>query len=54
MFKLLTEQNAISNRARDVDLIIPQMLGMSKAIIENVILCHQDEANWPLAEVCYL
>jgi|MGYP000297946411 singapore isolate B (sub-type 7) whole genome shotgun sequence assembly, scaffold_13 len=27
------------------------MLGMSRAIIENVIFCHQDEANWPLSDV---
>lgn len=24
---------------------------MSRAIIENVIFCHQDEANWPLLDV---
>ena len=44
-------QTSISNRGRDIDLIIPQMLGMSRAIIENVIFCHQDEANWPLSDV---
>ena len=24
---------------------------MSRAIIESVIFCHQDEANWPLLDV---
>lgn len=23
---------------------------MSKAILENVIFCHQEDSNWPLAE----
>ena len=25
-------------------------MGVSKAILDNVIFCHQEEANWPLAE----
>lgn len=25
-------------------------MGVSKAILENVIFVHQDDANWPLAE----
>ena len=37
-----------------MDLRIPEMLGMSRAIIENVILCHQDESNWPLSDVALL
>lgn len=24
--------------------------GVSKAILENVIFCHQEESNWPLSE----
>lgn len=26
------------------------MLGVSKAILENVIFCHQEDSNWPLSE----
>ncbi|OAO15648.1 RAD50, DNA repair protein [Blastocystis sp. ATCC 50177/Nand II] len=44
------KMSAISNRGRDIDFLIPQLLGMSRAIIENVIFCHQDEANWPLLD----
>lgn len=25
-------------------------MGVSKAILESVILCHQEESNWPLSE----
>jgi len=25
-------------------------LGVSKAVLDNVIFCHQEEANWPLSE----
>ena len=38
---------------------MPDHLGVSKAILENVIFCHQEESNWPLSEpaalkkVCY-
>lgn len=27
------------------------MLGIPRAIIENVVFCHQEEANWPLEDV---
>lgn len=25
-------------------------LGVSKAVLDNVIFCHQEESNWPLGE----
>lgn len=33
-----------------MDAEVPRLMGVSKAILENVIFCHQEEANWPLAE----
>ncbi|WMV31396.1 hypothetical protein MTR67_024781 [Solanum verrucosum] len=33
-----------------MDREIPALMGVSKAILENVIFVHQDEANWPLQE----
>ena len=30
--------------------IVPQLMGVSKAVLENVIFVHQEESNWPLAE----
>ncbi len=26
------------------------MMGVSKAVLENVIFCHQEESTWPLAD----
>lgn len=40
----------ISQRCVDVDKVVPQHMGISKAILENVIFVHQEEANWPLRE----
>ncbi|KAK7201021.1 RAD50 DNA repair-like protein [Novymonas esmeraldas] len=35
-------------RASDVDRVVPEMLGVSSAVLEHVIFCHQEECNWPL------
>ncbi|KAG5474617.1 hypothetical protein LSCM4_03790 [Leishmania orientalis] len=35
-------------RASDVDRVVPEMLGVSPAVLEHVIFCHQEECNWPL------
>ena len=44
------EMQALSYRCADIDRIIPSLMGVSKAILENVIFIHQEESNWPLAE----
>jgi DNA repair exonuclease SbcCD ATPase subunit len=33
-----------------MDEEVPLLLGVSTAILENVIFCHQEESNWPLSE----
>ena len=33
-----------------MDTEIPQLLGVSKSVLENVIFCHQEDSLWPLAE----
>ena len=30
--------------------IVPQLMGVSKAVLENVIFVHQEDSNWPLSE----
>lgn len=40
----------LSYRCADIDREIPALMGVSKAVLENVIFVHQDEANWPLQE----
>uniref|UniRef100_M4BIK8 Rad50/SbcC-type AAA domain-containing protein n=1 Tax=Hyaloperonospora arabidopsidis (strain Emoy2) TaxID=559515 RepID=M4BIK8_HYAAE len=44
------EKVSLSHKCGELDQHIPDMLGVSKAIIENVIFCHQEDANWPLRE----
>ncbi|KAI8333986.1 hypothetical protein BC941DRAFT_462457 [Chlamydoabsidia padenii] len=44
------ETYSISSRCADMDGLLPIHLGVPKAILENVIFCHQEESNWPLSE----
>ncbi|KAF8686169.1 hypothetical protein HU200_043642 [Digitaria exilis] len=40
----------LSYRCADMDREIPALMGVSKAVLENVIFVHQDESNWPLQD----
>lgn len=44
------ERSSISTRVAELDQILPQYLGASTAVIENVIFCHQEESLWPLGD----
>ena len=44
------ERTALSARVTEINQIMPQYLGVSKAILDSVIFCHQDESLWPLSE----
>lgn len=44
------ERSAVSSRVAEIDLLMPQNLGVSKAILDSVIFCHQDESLWPMSE----
>lgn len=44
------ERTTISSRVAELDQIMPQYLGVSEAILDNVIFCHQDESLWPMSE----
>jgi len=44
------ERTAVSSRIADVDELICTGLGVSKAILESVIFCHQEESLWPMSE----
>eukprot|EP00644_Phytophthora_capsici_P015967 jgi/Phyca11/19564/fgenesh1_pg.PHYCAscaffold_49_\ len=46
----LGEQVSLSHKCGELDQHIPDMLGVSKAILESVIFCHQEDSNWPLKE----
>lgn len=44
------EKKSITQKCADLDREMVASLGVSKAVLENVIFCHQEEANWPLGE----
>lgn len=44
------EKVSMSHKCGELDRHIPEVLGVSKAILESVIFCHQEESNWPLQE----
>ncbi|KAK0115574.1 DNA repair protein rad50 [Cadophora gregata f. sp. sojae] len=44
------ERTSISTKVGELDKIVPQHLGVSSAILEAVIFCHQDESLWPMSE----
>ncbi|KAK0391988.1 hypothetical protein NLU13_1486 [Sarocladium strictum] len=44
------ERTTSSTRVAQLDEMIPERLGVSPAILDAVIFCHQDESLWPLSE----
>lgn len=44
------ERHSISSRVGEIDKMMPYYLGVSKAILDSVIFCHQDESLWPMSE----
>jgi DNA repair protein RAD50 len=43
------ESIGVSTRVAELDSLIPQYLGVSKAILDSVIFCHQDDSLWPMS-----
>uniref|UniRef100_A0A0N5BVR1 AAA_23 domain-containing protein n=1 Tax=Strongyloides papillosus TaxID=174720 RepID=A0A0N5BVR1_STREA len=43
-------ENSISSKVADCNKEMLRHLGVSKAILENVIFCHQEDSCWPLGE----
>ncbi|ANQ08902.1 Uncharacterized protein PCOAH_00036420 [Plasmodium coatneyi] len=44
------EDVIITNKCLDINEHIPKLMGVSKALLENVILCHHEESLWPFSE----
>eukprot|EP00879_Flechtneria_rotunda_P006310 GHRR01006632.1.p1 GENE.GHRR01006632.1~~GHRR01006632.1.p1 ORF type:complete len:729 (+),score=251.26 GHRR01006632.1:230-2416(+) len=44
------QKEAITYRCADINAMVPSVMGVSKAVLDNVIFVHQEESNWPLAE----
>jgi len=43
------EAVSLSSRCAELDAEIPLQLGVSQAVLESVLFCHQEESFWPLA-----
>ena len=41
---------SINKNCAEMDRQVPMLMGVSSAILENVIFCHQDEALWPFSD----
>ncbi|WFD34747.1 DNA repair protein rad50 [Malassezia cuniculi] len=48
------QRSAISTRCAELDAEMPLLLGVSKAILDYVLFCHQEDSQWPLAEPAVL
>ncbi|KAI6250701.1 DNA repair protein RAD50 [Erysiphe necator] len=44
------ERHTMSTRVADMDRIVPAQMGVTAAVLDNVIFCHQDDSLWPMAE----
>ncbi|CAM9450986.1 DNA repair protein RAD50 [Lampetra fluviatilis] len=44
------EKYSISSKCTDMNREMITALGVSKAVLSNVIFCHQEDSNWPLSE----
>lgn len=44
------ECRTTSSKCTETDREMVSLLGVSKAVLENVIFCHQEDSNWPLGE----
>ncbi|KAJ3370046.1 DNA repair protein rad50 [Kappamyces sp. JEL0680] len=44
------ESFSLSSTCAEINEEMPNHLGVSKPILENVIFCHQEESFWPLSE----
>lgn len=44
------QRTTLSSRCAELDVQMPLYLGVSRAILDYVIFCHQEDSLWPLAE----
>jgi DNA repair protein RAD50 len=44
------KKEAITYRCADINTMVPSLMGVSKAVLDNVVFVHQEESNWPLAD----
>ena len=44
------ERQSLSHKCTELDKIVPQLMGVSKPILEHVLFCHQEDSSWPLMD----
>jgi len=44
------EMVTIGHTCMEIDKQMPELLGLSRAVIENVVLCHQEDSLWPFSD----
>ena len=44
------ESVALSHKCSEMDALVPQLLGANKAVLNDVVFCHQEDSLWPLQE----
>jgi DNA repair protein RAD50 len=44
----------ISHKCTELDRQVPQLMGVSKAILDYVLFCHQEDSSWPLQDSAVL
>jgi DNA repair protein RAD50 len=44
------QEITISHKCSDMEKLVPNLLGVSKAILDLVIFCHQEESLWPMSD----
>jgi len=48
------KEHSVSNSCIDMDAQMAKLFGVSKAVLQNVIFCHQEETLWPFADQAHL
>jgi len=43
-------KQCLSYKCADLNKLVPEMMGVSQAVLESVIFVHQEESCWPLSE----
>lgn len=44
----------LSHKCGELSEQIPNLMGLSKSILDHVLFCHQEDSSWPLAEASVL
>ncbi|ESW96209.1 hypothetical protein KL918_000158 [Ogataea parapolymorpha] len=44
------EKQTVTSKMADIETAVPQQLGVSRAVLNYVIFCHQDESLWPISD----